>query len=74
MAASAAAIVISILPWAIAMGMTYPVVVEFLHDFKNRELRGFGLLYAANTAGAFACATLTVFILIAKYLALDEHY
>ncbi len=61
---SAIVITVSMLPWAIAMGMTYPVVVEFLHDLQNKNLRSFGFLYAANTAGAFLGATLTVLILI----------
>ena len=63
---SALVIAISILPFAIAMGMTYPAILEFLREYESnkQEPRRFGFLYAANTAGACLGAITTVFVLI----------
>ncbi len=61
---SALIIVLAILPFAIAMGATYPVILEFLREDNKTDQRSFGFLYTANTAGAWMGAILTVFILI----------
>ncbi len=64
---SALMIVISILPFATAMGSTYPVALEFLREYEddNQQIeRNFGLLYAANTVGAALGVIATVFVLI----------
>ena len=61
---SALVIAAAILPFATAMGATYPVMLEFLKEFEQPDLSSFGFLYAANTAGALFGCLLTVFVLI----------
>ncbi len=61
---SALGISLSILPWAFAMGVTYPAVLEFLREFDDKDERQFGRLYAANTAGAVMGVLLTVFVFV----------
>jgi len=61
---SGLAICLSILPWTFAMGATYPIVLEFLQEFKDKDAQQFGRLYAANTAGAVVGTLITVFLLI----------
>lgn len=62
--ASGIGICIAILPWTVAMGMTYPLVLSFIDELKIQNARSFGLLYTANTLGAVAGAVVPVFILI----------
>jgi spermidine synthase len=62
--ATGVGISLSILPWTIAMGMTYPVVLEFINELKIKTTRGFSFLYTANTMGAILGSFIPVFILI----------
>ncbi len=61
---SAAIMTISILPFAFAMGTTYPFALDFLREGVNKNQKTFGLLYTANTAGAWLSTVLTVFVLV----------
>lgn len=57
-------ITISVLPWCILMGFTYPFMMCFIKSLDNRNHFGFSYLYLANGIGA-ACGTfLTAWILI----------
>ena len=62
--ATGVGISLSILPWTIAMGMTYPIVLKFINELKIKTARGFSFLYTANTIGAILGAFLPVFVLI----------
>ena len=61
---SALIITISILPFAFAMGATFPLALDFLQESIRKNQKTFGLLYTVNTAGAWLGAVATVFILI----------
>jgi spermidine synthase len=67
LSASAVGIFISILPWTIAMGMTYPLVLSFIDEIGIYDARSFGVLYTANTIGAIAGSVIPVFILVEMY-------
>jgi spermidine synthase len=64
LAASGACIAVSVLPFSLAMGATYPVALRFLEQLPGQGSHGFGRLYAFNTAGAFAGVLLTVYALV----------
>jgi len=64
LAASGACIFLSVLPFACAMGMTYPVAIRFLEQLRTPGNERFGVLYASNTAGALAGVLVTVYALI----------
>jgi spermidine synthase len=54
---------LSILPWCIMMGATYPLMVAFLKE-RSREIDHFSFLYLANVMGAMAGTVLSGFVLI----------
>jgi spermidine synthase len=62
--ASALVMFAAILPFSTAMGTTYSLVMQFLREEEVADTRTFGLLYAANTAGALFGTLITVFVLI----------
>jgi spermidine synthase len=58
------AILLSLLPFTLAMGTTFPLMIGFLRErWKNPE-KGFSFLYLANVAGAAAGTLSTAFLLI----------
>ena len=57
LASSAAVIFISIFPWTFFMGLTYPLVMAFVHE-------EFSYLYLANVLGGAIGSVLTAFVLI----------
>jgi hypothetical protein len=64
LAGSAVAITVSILPWCILMGATFPVMMAFLKEFNDGQTAGFSFLYTANVLGAASGAALTAIALI----------
>ena len=61
---SAVAITVSILPWCILMGATFPAMMAFLKEFDDGENTSFSFLYTANVLGAACGAALTAIALI----------
>lgn len=61
---SALALALSILPFCIAMGTTYPLILHFIREHAAEEERGFSFLYIANLAGAMCGCFLTAAVLI----------
>ncbi|MGV8124732.1 MAG: hypothetical protein AB2L14_33710 [Candidatus Xenobiia bacterium LiM19] len=57
-------IALSLLPFSIAMGATYPLALRAYEQLGLRDHHRFGVLYAFNTAGAVAGCMITVFVLI----------
>jgi spermidine synthase len=64
LACSAAAITVSILPWCILMGATFPAMMAFLKEFDDGDTASFSFLYTANVLGAACGAALTAVALI----------
>lgn len=61
---SALAIAISLAPWCILMGATYPLVMGFIQSINKAETKGFSFLYLANVFGAIVGVSFSTFILI----------
>ena len=61
---SAGFITISILPWCICMGATFPFVMAYIEKYEPRHSSSFSYLYLANVIGAMAGAGLTALILV----------
>jgi predicted membrane-bound spermidine synthase len=61
---SAIVIVLSLLPWCIAMGATFPLMMGFVRQMNAGRGESFGFLYAANVLGAASGAAVTAIALI----------
>ncbi len=64
LAASAACIAVSIFPWCVLMGATFPVMISFVRGMSSTDEKSFSLLYAANVGGAFVGALASAFVMI----------
>jgi spermidine synthase len=61
---SAVTIGISILPWCILMGFTFPFMMAFVKGVDKDNTTGFSHLYFANVIGAMCGTLLTALVLI----------
>ncbi len=61
---SAVALGISILPWCIFMGATFPFMMAFVREQDDRNAESFSFLYVANVLGAMAGTLLSAFVLV----------
>ncbi len=61
---SALVIAVSIFPWCVFMGATFPFMMAFLKEVEQSEERGFSFLYLANVMGAMTGTLITAFVLI----------
>src|SRR5208283_4628960 len=57
-------IAVSILPWCILMGFTYPFMISFLRGCDIKNTTSFSYLYFANIIGAMCGTLLTAIVLI----------
>ena len=57
-------ITISVLPWCILMGFTYPFMMSFFKGIDKKNSSSFSYLYLANVIGAMCGVLLTAWILI----------
>jgi spermidine synthase/MFS family permease len=57
-------IVVSVLPWCILMGFTYPFMMSFIKSCDKGNTSSFSYLYLANVIGAMCGVLLTAFVLI----------
>src|SRR5206468_768608 len=55
---------ISILPWCVFMGCTFPCMIAFIRQIDRSNRTGFSFLYLANVIGAMMGAILTAGVLI----------
>jgi len=60
---SALIIFISLIPWCVCMGATFPIVMSFIKKTSN-EKDSFSFLYIANVFGAMFGVLITAFVLI----------
>ena len=63
LAASAGILLLALLPWTFAMGMTFPLALAFLREGEGSQ-RGFGALYLANVLGALLGIGTASFLLL----------
>jgi len=61
---SALYITVSLLPWCVLMGATFPLMMSFIRRIRPYDTTGFSFLYVANVVGAAAGAALTAAVLI----------
>ncbi len=61
---SALVLAISILPWCLFMGATFPVMMAHIRERDDRETDSFSYLYVANVLGAMCGTFLTAVVLI----------
>ncbi len=61
---SAVALGLSIFPWCLFMGMTFPFMMAFIRTQDARSADSFSYLYAANVFGAMSGTFLTAMILV----------
>lgn len=61
---SAAVIVMSILPWCICMGATFPLMMAFVKEQPGNQTTSFSFLYLANVLGALCGTMITPLVLV----------
>jgi spermidine synthase len=61
---SAAVIVLTILPWCICMGATFPLMMAFVREQDSKQSDSFSFLYLANVLGAMGGAILTPLLFV----------
>ncbi len=61
---SAGVLAITILPWCLLMGATFPLMMAFVKEVDRSENDSFSYLYAANVAGAALGVAVTAIVLI----------
>jgi spermidine synthase len=61
---SALALAISILPWCVFMGATFPFMMAFVREQDHRNADSFSFLYVANVIGAMSGTLLSAVVLV----------
>ncbi len=64
LAASSVMITLTMLPWCVAMGATFPTMMAFIGGIEKDPSGSFSYLYLANVMGAFMGAVATPIVLI----------
>jgi spermidine synthase len=66
MAKSGIVLAVSILPWSIGMGATFPLMMKFIKQIRRERTSGFSFLYTANVVGALCGTVITAAVLIER--------
>ena len=61
---SALALAVSILPWCVSMGATFPFMMAYMRERDHGAADGFSYLYLANVLGAMTGCLLTAVVLV----------
>jgi spermidine synthase/MFS family permease len=61
---SAVAITLSIFPWSVFMGATFPLMMAYVKEFDRSGAQSFSFLYTANVLGAMLGTLLTATVLV----------
>jgi spermidine synthase len=61
---SAVVLAISILPWCICMGATFPLMMAYIRETNEGETDSFSYLYVANVLGAMCGTFLTAVVFV----------
>ncbi len=69
MARSGVVLGVSILPWCVCMGATFPLMMKFIKQINRTQTSGFSFLYVANVIGAL-CGTLVTAVVLIERLGL----
>ena len=61
---SALVLSVSILPWCVFMGATFPLMMAYVREQEKESAESFSFLYFANVLGAMSGSILTVLVLV----------
>lgn len=61
---SALALAVSILPWCVFMGATFPLMMAFVRERDSQNEKSFSFLYLANVLGAMSGTFLSAVVLV----------
>jgi spermidine synthase len=61
---SALALAVSIFPWCVCMGVTFPFMMAYVRERDSRSTNSFSFLYVANVLGAMTGTFLTAVVLV----------
>src|SRR5215831_15029400 len=61
---SALALALSLLPWCVFMGATFPFMMAFVREQDNQNAESFSFLYVANVLGAMGGTLLSALVLV----------
>ncbi len=61
---SALVLALSILPWCVCMGTTFPFMMAYVREREPRNSESFSYLYLANVLGAMSGTLLTAIVLV----------
>jgi spermidine synthase len=61
---SALALTLSILPWCVLMGATFPFMIAFVREQDKQNAESFSFLYLANVLGAMSGTLLSAIVLV----------
>ena len=61
---SAVALAVTVLPWCVCMGTTFPFMMAYIREREPRNSESFSYLYLANVLGAMSGTLLTAFVLV----------
>jgi predicted membrane-bound spermidine synthase len=61
---SALALAVSILPWCVCMGTTFPLMMAYVRERDHKNSESFSFLYLANVLGAMSGAIVTAVVLV----------
>jgi spermidine synthase len=64
LAFSAVLLSLSILPWCVCMGATFPFMMAYVREQEQRNSDSFSFLYVANVLGAMIGTLATAFVLV----------
>jgi len=61
---SALVLAVSILPWCVCMGATFPWMMAYVREEETHDVNSFSFLYYANVLGAMTGTILTAFVFV----------
>lgn len=61
---SALVLAVSIVPWCVCMGTTFPFMMAYIREREEREVKSFSFLYLANVLGAMCGTFMTAVVWI----------
>lgn len=64
---SALVLALSILPWCVFMGTTFPLMMAYVRERDSGNRESFSYLYLANVVGAMSGTLLTALVLVEKF-------
>jgi len=64
---SALVLSLSLLPWCVCMGATFPLMMAYVREGREKDAGSFSFLYLANVLGAMSGAFLSALVLVETF-------